>query len=160
MTVTDFSKFIDRAETAPEPVKRSVKRDTTPSPALPLLNRSWDNRADGAKVGESIRIRTYSGDETQTLYRQLRRAADQHETLGVRIEAPSDEYQENGKTKTKFKPGYLKFAAHPKQKRTRKNGDATAAPESPEQEDGQETESEESGQEDGQEQEQESGAWQ
>lgn len=145
--MTDFAKLIDRAETAPEPLKRSVQRDSKPSPALPLLARSWNNRADkeNGKVGESIRIRTYTATETKELYRALRRAADQHETLGVRIEAPHvmvdrtdsdgnvvEDANGDAKQRMEFRTGYLVFAAHPKQKRTRKSAEVEASTDAPE----------------------------
>jgi hypothetical protein len=135
----DLTRLAERTQDSAEPIKRTVQRDSKPNPMQPLLAQSWENRSkrEGAdsETGATKVVRTYSPDETTALVRALRRASD---TLGVgvRIDAPQESYQEDGKDKVRYKAGNVRFEAVTRQKRTRKANGDQASTDAPEQENG------------------------
>jgi hypothetical protein len=148
MAEIDLTKLAERVEDAPEPIKRVVSRDSKPNPFTPHVEASWNARAErnGVMVGATKQFRAYTAEQTTAIVRALRRASDKL-NLGVRIDAPEEEYQEDGKTKTRYKAGTVKFEAVVRQKRTRKENGAQASTDAPEQE-GSEQDGNESGDED------------
>jgi len=150
MAEIDLSALAGRVEDAPEPIKTSRNRDGTPNPFEPMVAASWDARTarghKGAEVGSTKQVRAYTNDQATAIVRALRRASDAL-NLGVKIDAPTEDYTEdvpktdgNGepvtdddgnavverKTKTRFVKGTVKFEAVKRQERKRKPTEATA----------------------------------
>jgi hypothetical protein len=159
MAEIDLTALAGRVEDAPEPIKRTNTRDGAPNPFEPMVAASWDARTKrghkGTEVGSTKQVRAYTNDQATAIVRALRRASDSL-NLGVKIDAPTEDYTEQvpvtdgdgnavtdgdgnavteTKTKTRFVKGTIRFESVKRQERKRKtNGEqaSTDAPETPE----------------------------
>jgi hypothetical protein len=128
MTV-DLSKLASRVEDSTEPIKRTADRSGEPNPFDPMLSASWDARTarghNGAEIGATKQIRAYTDEQTTAIVRALRRASETL-GLGVKIDAPTEKYQEDGKDKTRYVAGTVRFEAMKRQERKRKDEQTSA----------------------------------
>ena len=140
MAEIDLTKLASRVEDAPEPIKRTTSRDGTPNPFEPMVSASWDARTKrghkDAEVGSTKQVRAYTNDQATAIVRALRRASDAL-NLGVKIDAPTEDYTETAedgttKTKTRYVAGTIRFESVKRQERKRKPTETAASADAPE----------------------------
>jgi hypothetical protein len=151
----DLAKLAGNVKDAPEPIKRTADRSGGPNPFEPILTASWDARTarghNGAEIGATKQVRVYTDEQATAAVRALRKASDTL-GLGVKIDAPTEDYTDlvplvkdgqvvtdeagaavtEEKRRTRFVAGTVKFEAVKRQERKRKPADEQASADEPE----------------------------